>query len=103
VCVCWRAGSAAYEGKADRVCERPDKSANDPQPTLARNGRSMRADECLFLVAKRSCRRRISIKAGLTSSIAIDQKVFLSNATNLGVGDDRYAVIGNFDHYPSVQ
>jgi hypothetical protein len=55
------------------------------------------------LVEKRSCRRRISIKAGLTSSIAIGQKAFLSNAANLGVGDDRYAVIGNFGHYPSVQ
>jgi len=43
------------------------------------------------------------LKAGLTSSIAIGQKAFLSNAANLGVGDDRYAVIGNFGHYPSVQ
>jgi hypothetical protein len=42
-------------------------------------------------------------KAELTRSIAIGQKVFLSNAANLGVGDDRYAVIGNFGHYPSVQ
>jgi hypothetical protein len=84
--------------------------ANDPTSPLMTHSRHSPETDVLCVptnaLEKRSCRRRISqggFKAELTRSIAIGQKVFLSNAANLGVGDDRYAVIGNFCHYPSVQ